>query len=124
MAPRCFAIPNPIFQPSMTLIAAITNSNPAVVTTTFAHNYKTGLIVRLDIPAACGMPQANGTDGAIVVTSPTTFNYALDTTTFEPFAIPMSPPPAVNICAQCVPIGEVNQQLDSAVQNVLPFGPI
>ncbi len=68
---RCFAYPNPIFQPAMRLIAAITNANPAVVTTTFAHLYLTGLIVRLDLPPAVGMPQANGMTGTITVLSPT-----------------------------------------------------
>lgn len=117
----CIAVQKPIFQPSMRIITAITNANPAIVTTSFAHNYITGTIVRLDIPPADGMQQANQFAGAIVVTSPTTFAIGLDTTEFDPFVIPGSPPPFVNTCAQAVPIGEVNSILTAAVQNVLPY---
>ena len=117
----CWADPNPIFQPAMRLISAITQANPAVVTTTFAHQYITGTIVRLDIPFSDGMQQANGLFGPITVLSSTTFSITIDSTNFDPFAIPMSPSPHVNTCAQVVPIGEVNQILTAAVQNVLPF---
>lgn len=121
---RCYANPDPIFQPAMRLIASITNSFPAQVTTTFAHQYKSGLIVRLDIPNAVGMQGANGLTGAIVVDSSTTFLINIDTTNFSPFSIPPSPGPFEDICAQVVPIGEINEQLDQATRNVLPFGPI
>jgi hypothetical protein len=113
---------NPVFQPSMRIITAITNSNPAVVTTSFAHQYITGTIVRLDIPPADGMQQANQFFGPILVLSPTTFSVPLDATSFTPFAIPISPPSYVNTCAQAVPIGEVSAILTAAVQNVLPYG--
>lgn len=116
---RCFAYQNPIFQPAMRLIAAITNANPAVVTTTFAHLYLTGLIVRLDLPPAVGMPQANGMTGTITVLSPTTFSIDIDTTSFTPFAIPAMPGPHTDICAQVVPMAEVNSSLVQAVQNIL-----
>lgn len=116
---RCFAYINPTFQPAMRLIAAITNANPAVVTTTFAHLYLTGLIVRLDLPPAVGMPQANGMTGTITALSPTTFSINIDTTLFTPFAIPSMPDPHTDICAQVVPVGEVNGSLVQAVQNIL-----
>ena len=121
---RCYANPDPIFQPAMRLISAITNSNPAQVTTTFAHQYRSGLIVRLDIPVPDGMQEANGLTGAIVVDSTTTFLINIDTTTFSPFSIPPSPGPFDDTCAQVVPIGEINEQLDQATRNVLPFGPL
>lgn len=124
MAPTCYANPNPIFQPAMRLVAAITNANPAMVTTTFAHQYKSGLICRLDFPPAVGMQQANGLSGAIIVNSPTTFFIDIDTVFFDPFVMPPSPPPLVNTCAQVVPIGEINEQLTQAVRNTLPFGPL
>jgi hypothetical protein len=116
---RCYAYQNSTFQPAMRLIAAITNANPAVVTTTFAHSYLTGLIVRLDLPPAVGMPQANGMTGTITVLSPTTFSINIDTTSFTPFAIPGMPGPHTDICAQVVPIAEVNSSLVQAVQNIL-----
>ena len=118
--PVCYAIPTPVYGPAMRLIAAITNANPAVVTTTFANGYVTGTIVRLDIPPACGMQQANSMTGTIIVTSPTTFTINIDTTKFDAFSIPMSLPSWVNICAQVVPIGEDNSILTAAVQNILP----
>lgn len=116
----CYANPNPVFQPSMRLIASITNSFPAIVTTTFAHGYFTGTIVRLDIPEADGMQQANGLIGSISVTGDDTFTMNIDTTNFDVFSIP-SDVPTINTCAQVVPIGEDASMLDAAVQNVLPY---
>lgn len=118
--PRCYADPNPIYQPAMRLITAITNDFPALVTTSFAHQYLDGLIVRLDIPVADGMQQANGMTGTITVASTTTFTIDIDTRLFEPFSIPSSPPPYVNICAQVVPVGEVNEILYNSTRNILP----
>jgi len=116
----CYAIPNPVFGPAMRIISAITNTNPAIVTTTFANGYITGTIVRLDIPPACGMQQINQMTGAILVTSPTTFAINIDASSFDSFSIPVGLPPWVPICAQVVPIGEVNEELRAAVQNILP----
>jgi hypothetical protein len=117
---------HPVFYPAMRLIAAITNSNPASVTTTFAHQYKDLIVVRLDIPYACGMQQANGLTGTITVTSDTTFLIDINTTNFDVFVAPDpdTTPPYINICAMVVPIGEDNSTLINAVQNTLPFGPI
>jgi hypothetical protein len=118
---RYYANPNPSFQPAMRLIAAITQANPASVTTTFAHQYNSGLIVRLDLPPAVGMQQANQMTGAITVTGDTTFTIDIDTTYFDAFAIPASPGAHENTAAQVVPVGEVNESLLSATQNVLPL---
>lgn len=115
----CYANPTPIFQPAMRLITAITNATQAEVTTSFDHQYKTGLIVRLDIPVACGMQQANTLTGTILVVSPSIFIIDIDTTTFDPFSIPVGVSPHVDTCAQVVPVGEVNELLKGAVQNIL-----
>ncbi len=117
----CYADPFPIFKPAMRLIASITQSNPAVVTTTFDHGYVSGTIVRLDIPVADGMQQANQFYGPILVTGNTTFTLPLDSTHFNAFSVPVSPSPHVNTCAMVVPIGENNEILTAAVQNVLPY---
>lgn len=115
----CYADPNPLFQPAMRIIAAITNSYPATVTTTFAHQYKTGTIVRLDIPPADGMQQVNGKTYPIVVTGADTFTIPENTTNFDVFAIPVAPVPAyTNVCAMVVPVGEVNETLIAATVNV------
>jgi hypothetical protein len=118
MNPQYFAFKNPIYQPAMRLISSITNANPAVVATTFNHLYITGTIVRLDIPFACGMQQANQLTGAINVLSPTTFSISIDTTQMDTFSIPMVSY-QINTAAQVVPIGEINDILTAAVQNTL-----
>lgn len=117
--PQYFAYPNPIFQPAMRLISAITNANPAVVTTTFNHLYISGTIVRLDIPFACGMQQANQQYAPINVLSPTTFSIAIDTTHYDTFSIPSMVSYQINTAAQSVPIGEISAILTAAVQNTL-----
>lgn len=119
MAYNTYAYTNPVFQPAMRLITAITNADPAIVTTSFAHQYKTGTIVRLDIPIACGMQQANKKTGTIVVLTPTTFSIDIDTSFFEPFSIPVLTDGKINTAAQVVPIGEDNAMLTAAVVNSL-----
>lgn len=114
----CYANPTPIFQRAMRIVTAITNTNPALVTTSFAHQYKTGLIVRLFVPILDGMQQISGMTGTITVTSPTMFIIDIDSTYFDPFMIPAMPPSAYT-CAQVIPIAEVNSILTEATQNVL-----
>lgn len=112
---------NPVFLPAMRIITAITQSNPMQITTSFNHLYLNGCIVRLDIPLADGMQQANQLFGTLTVTSATTFTLPFDSTLFDAFSIPVAPLPQVNTCAMSVPIGEATLNLDSAVQNVLPY---
>jgi hypothetical protein len=113
------AFPNPIYQPAMRIISAITNANPALVTTSFNHLYLTGSIVRLDIPLGFGMQQANQKFGPITVVSPTTFTIDIDTTLFDTFSVATTFPNNEQY-AQAVPFAEINSLLTSAVQNTLP----
>ena len=119
MCPQsCYAVINPAFQPAMRIITAITQSNPAQVTTSFNHQYQNGLIVRLDIPLANGMQQIKGTSFPwvtypITVTGLTTFTVPVDSTTFQAYVD--------NECCCVVPTGEINSQINSATQNVLPY---
>lgn len=106
----------PMFQPAMRQITAITNSYPAVITTAFAHNYLTGLIVRLYIPLNCGMVQVDHFQGAITFIDATHFSVDLDTTYFDVFNVPAN----TEQWPQVVPVGEVNSQLYQATRNVLP----
>lgn len=110
----------PVYQPAMRIIASITTANPATVTTTFAHQYLTGTICRLHIPLGFGMYQANNLYAPITVTGTTTFTIDIDTTQFQPFAAPVTFPLDAQ-SAVVVPIGELNNQLTAAVQNVLPY---
>lgn len=109
------AVANPIYQPAMRIISNITNSYPAIVTTTFVHQYKTETIIRLDIAPGYGMRQANQLFGEIVVLSPTTFSIDIDTTYFDAFITPASP----TQYSQSVPFGENNDTLKAATLNIL-----
>lgn len=110
----------PIYQPAMRIITAITQGNPAQVTTSPNHQYKTGLIVRIYVYPVNGMEQINQQTGAITVTGLNTFTIPIDTTNYDPFVAP-GMPTANNDEACVVPIGEVNELTSLAVQNVLPY---
>lgn len=116
----CYADPRPIFQPAMRIIAGITNSFPALVTTTLDHQYLSGLIVRIRVPRGFGMQQINELTGTIVVTGATTFDIDINTIDFDVFTFPPVSP-LYTTCAQVVPVGELNETLDSVTRNVLPF---
>ncbi len=115
-----YALPFPVFKPAMRIITAITNSFPAMVTTSFDHSYITGIIVRLYIPLGYGMIQANQRTGTILVTGSNTFDIDIDTTFYDVFAVPITWPQDAQQ-AQVVPIGEINSILTAAVVNVLPY---
>lgn len=115
----CYAFPNPVYGPAMRLIASITQAQLPTVTTTFAHNYVNGTIVRFDLPQAVGMQQLNQQTAPILVTSDTTFTIGIDTSSYAAFSIPSGLGPFVDICAQCVPIGSANNTLQPAVANRL-----
>ncbi len=116
---QCYALRHPLYGPAMRIITSITNANYAVVTTTFDHGYVDGCIVRFDIPPALGMQQINQLFSPIVVTSPTTFVISINTTLFEPFAVPSGLSPQIDICGLCVPIGEINSTLKASLINQL-----
>ena len=82
----------PVYQPAMRIIASITNAFPAVVTTTFAHQYVTGTVVRINIPPGFGMQQINQQTAQITVTGSTTFSLPINTTSFDIFAASSSFP--------------------------------
>lgn len=114
-----FPLASPIYQPAMRLISNITQANPAVITTTQNHLYVSGTIVRIDIPpftggnTNTGMQQMNQQFGPITVLSPTTFSIPIDSTQFAAFVAGSTQFP------QAVPIGELTEQLNAAVQNTL-----
>ena len=110
----------PVFQPAMRIISSITQAVPVSVTTTFAHQYQTGEIVRIVIPPGFGMQQLNQQVAPLTVTGTTTFTLPIDSTLFDPFSTP-STQPLNEQYAQVIPIGEVASQIYAAVQNVLPY---
>lgn len=110
----------PVFQPAMRIISNITNAVQAEVTTSFAHQYRNGMIVRLIIPQGYGMIQADQLFGPITVTGDTTFLIAIDTTSFSPYTTPVTSPDDAQF-PQAVPFGEVNSTLLASYKNVLPY---
>jgi hypothetical protein len=114
------ALANTLYIPAAKIITAITNANPARVTTSVAHNYVNGGIVRIVIPPANtieshGMQQIDQQFAPITVINPTNFYIAINTTAYEPFVVP-SPQKQF---AQSIAIAEVNESLLSAVSNSL-----
>jgi hypothetical protein len=115
------AFQKPVFKPAMRIVTAITQASSCLVTTSFDHNYAIGLIVRLDIPPAFGMQQVNQQVGTILtLPTTTTFTLNIDTTQYDSFTTPGTYPADAQ-SAQVVPVGEVNELLTLAVQNVLPY---
>lgn len=112
---QILALEDPIFQPAMRVVTAITRADPAEVTTSFAHDYITGAIVRLIIPVDFGMQQMNQKKGTITVTGDTTFTIDIDSTRFDLFAVPVDN----EQYAQVLPVGEINSVFTSAVRNTL-----
>lgn len=114
------ALANTLYIPAQKIITAITTANPAQVTTSVAHNYVDGGIVRINIPQKTpledfGMPEIDQLYASITIIDATHFNIAIDTTYFTPFAVP-----AGNTqYAQSTAIGEINASLNSAVSNSL-----
>lgn len=102
------------FVPVVRYITDITQALIAVVTTSEAHEYVSGTIVRLYIPLAYGMQQINHKKGAISVIDATSFYFPLDTLLYDPFVVPVS---AVQQ-AQCVPIGEITSIVTAAKDNI------
>jgi len=115
--PVWYANPDPTFQPAMRLIDDITNAKEAVVTTSFDHDYSTGMIVRIYVPDKYGMSQIDGQDAPITVLTSDTFSIEIDTTDYDSFSAPVTPP-YCHKTSLCVPIGNVNNSYNLAVRNV------
>jgi len=118
-----FSVPSsPNIVPATKLIIAITQDNPALVTTSDAyptsvdpnHYYSTGMKVRLRIPRDFGMYQADKLIGTITVVSDDTFTIDIDTSGFDPFSIPTT---LRRNFAQVFPAGEIATKLDGATYN-------
>lgn len=108
---------NPPFKPAMRLVTAITNANPALVTTNIPHLYSSGIIGRLYVPQDFGMYQADQLFGAITVVNDTQFTIAIDTSTFDAF---MNPGTNLQKTAMVVPIGEITSYTYAPKNNTLP----
>ena len=128
----CDAVYGPTYLPAMRLILSITQGAPTIIETTLshghlgipavasAHNYTSGLVVRINIPQSCGMEQLNKYAGMIAVTGATTFTIDVDSTNYSAFVIPAIPNPAwADTCAQVIPIAEDAGMISEATRNIL-----
>lgn len=114
--------PNFPWLPAANTITAITNANPAQVTTATAHGYSTGYNVRIVFPfpyaSSFGMVQINEQVGTITVTGSNTFTINIDTTGYNAFTVgtTLQTP-------QVIPISQyTNADLDDSTQ-VNPTNP-
>lgn len=115
-----YAETDPTYAPARRLVTAITNAANAQVTTSFAHGYLTGLIVRISVPMLrFGMVQLNNQVGTISVVDTTTFTIDIDTRNYDTFVIPDPELTFTNRFPAVIPIGEINSQLDQATRNIL-----
>lgn len=108
-----------IFQPSVKVISAITNANPAAITTTDTHSYMDGMIVRIIVPQACGMRQMDNKSGTITCTGTNTFTINIDSTRFDVFSVPVLPDHNIDTVSLVIPIGEVASTTLGATHNTL-----
>lgn len=115
--PIWYANPDPRYEPAMRLVTDITKAEEAVITTSFDHDYQSGLIIRLYVPVNYGMFQANHKKGEITVLTSDTFSIKIDTREFDTFTAPASPP-YYNKTALCIPIGNILNEKNLAVRNV------
>jgi hypothetical protein len=117
------------FYPNQQDISAISQTNPAVITTYNAHNYKDGLVVRVYIPStqepapykstfpSLGMPQINGAVGIISVINTNMFSMAIDSTNFDPYVPGLALPKDKAFIGQVIPVSEDALTLTSATIN-------
>lgn len=109
------AVQTPFYQPAMRAISSITQANPCVITTTFAHNYYSTDVVSLFIPPFFGMRELNGQQGQITVIDSTSFSFPYDTTNLDAFV-----DPGTNQFAQVLCFAENVNTVVGAVDNTLP----
>lgn len=109
------AIENPVFEPARRQVSNISNDNPCVITTTFAHGYTNTTRIKLYIPSGFPMRRLNYKHGIITVIDDTSFYFPYDTTDMDAFVDPDN-----NQAAQTLPFGEDTSTVAGAVRNTLP----
>ena len=124
-----FDLSSPSFKPTVRLISSVVKGVTTTVTTERAHDYLTGMTVRILVPDAinsglpavglCGMTQINNLIGKITVTGLTTFTIDIDSTNFDDFFIPVPWIKQIGLYPQVIPIAEDSDMNTAAVRNVL-----
>lgn len=85
-----FLIPSPV-QPMTLEIVSITNANPMVVITSTNNQWIPGQLAYFTIPFSFGMQQLNQKTAQVMSVDSTNkvLTFALNSTGYDPFAIPM-----------------------------------
>ena len=95
------------YTPGNNDVTSVTQANPATVTTTNPHGYVFGQEVQFLIPQPWGMRQLDRLKGYVLsVPTTTTFTVNIDTTFFDTFVTPTTPPYVQ--AAQVAAIGDLN----------------
>jgi hypothetical protein len=90
-------------------ITSITQAFPALVTTSENHGFVPGNRVQFFIPPQWGMRQLNGLKGLVqTVPADNQIEVDIDTSTFDAFVTPSSPPFVVIDPAQVTGVGDEN----------------
>ncbi|MGE5685184.1 MAG: hypothetical protein ACM3ZS_08590 [Nitrososphaerota archaeon] len=97
------------YTPAIHDIEAITQSNPAIVTTVENHDYVVNQEVQFFIPPQWGMRQLNQLKGFVLaIPADDQFTVNIDTSLFDAFVIPSIPAFVVIDPAEVVGIGDAN----------------
>lgn len=106
------------FSPSKYYITGITVAVAAVITTSTAHNYLVGDVIRVHVPAAFGMTEIEGLQANVTAVTASTITTDIDSSAFTAFAFPTSAIAAGGISfPHVVPVGE-RGKLTSATHNI------
>jgi hypothetical protein len=104
------------YQPSRFVISGITLGQTTVVTTSVAHNYVIGQLVRLIIPPSFGCRQLNESSG-YVLSIPTTTS--VEVGIYSAGGNPYKSSSATTV-AQILAIGDINGGIISTTGNIVP----
>jgi hypothetical protein len=100
------------FIPNRQTVSAVTNAQPAVVTTSQDHGYESGLQVRFFFPLDVGMNELNGQIFQITKIDSTNFSIPIDSSNFDSFS-----PVGTVQTPQVIPVAEVGDSLSQATDN-------
>jgi len=97
------------YTPTIVNITNITQSNPAIITTSIDQTFVIGQEVQFFIPPQWGMSQLKNLTGYVLsINSPTEFTVNINTTLFDAFVTPTPPPFVVIDVPQVAGIGDQN----------------
>lgn len=86
------------------IFAVVSDGDYTDITTDEEHGFVVGNEVTFQVPAEYGMRQLNGLKAFIVSITDDSIRVHLNTSTFDEFAVPLSP----NEPAQVIPVGDQN----------------